>query len=83
MPHSRQRNKHHHHAQQHHAPAAGNTKAKRNASVLMAIIFGVFGLAIGTYAGGKDLVWIIGGAILGILVGYFVGSRIDKTFAVK
>ena len=49
----------------------------------MAIIFGVFGLAIGTYAGGKDLIWIIGGAILGILVGYFVGSRIDKTFAVK
>lgn len=49
----------------------------------MAIFVGVFGLAAGAFFSGYSITWIIVGAIVGALTGYFIGSGIDRTFAKK
>ena len=75
MPESRNRQKHdHHHSTAHHGPA----KRKRSAASVLAILAAILGLAVAFFSQGADALWMIIGAALGAVIGYLIGSNMDK-----
>ncbi|MEP7255108.1 MAG: hypothetical protein ABI666_04985 [Ferruginibacter sp.] len=77
MPRSKKR-KHHHD----YKPSPNAEKAKKNRSaVLIAIIFcGIIGMGIAFFAFDNAL-WMLAGAAIGAVVGYFAGKQLDRSFS--
>jgi uncharacterized membrane protein YfcA len=54
--------------------AASRTKA----AIILAILGAVVGFAVGYFASGGHLIWIISCLAGGIAIGYYIGKRIDE-----
>ena len=81
MPRSKQR-KHHHDPQQH--PAGAKKTGKGRSAVTVAVIFfALLGLGIAFFASGSSILWMLLGALVGGVAGYFFGKQIDKSLASK
>jgi uncharacterized membrane-anchored protein len=80
MPQSKKR-KHHHEFH----PAANAEKAKKNKSAVLVagIFFCLLGIGIAYFAAGASLLWLLTGAVAGVVAGYFFGKQIDKSFSKK
>jgi len=83
MPRSKKRKNHHD-----YRPPANAVKSKKNRSaVTIAIIFfALSGIGIGYFAAGNSTLWplwLIAGAIVGSIAGYYFGRQIDKSFSKK
>ena len=80
MPQSKKR-KHHHD----YRPPANAVKSKKNRSAVSIgiIFFALIGVGIAFFAFGSSLLWLIAGAVIGGVGGYFFGRQIDKSFSKK
>jgi sterol desaturase/sphingolipid hydroxylase (fatty acid hydroxylase superfamily) len=80
MPSSKKRQHHH----QHHSQAAqaamtgGASKANERIVTAAVVLFAIIGLGIAFFASDGKIVWIIGGAVIGCIAGYFFGKAIKK-----
>lgn len=80
MPRSKKRKKHH----EYHPPADTVKSKKNRSAVLIAVLFfGLLGISVAYFVRGTAPLWLAGGAILGVVGGYFFGKQIDKSFAKK
>jgi F0F1-type ATP synthase assembly protein I len=80
MPRSKKRKSHH----DYHPPAnAAKSKKNRSAVLVAAIFFALIGIGIAYFAAGLNPLWLIVGAALGALGGYFFGHQIDRSFSRK
>jgi hypothetical protein len=78
MAESRHRHKHAHHPSSQHAGGRQEGKPTvRKAGLILAIFFGLVGLAIAFFAVGSTTAIIIGG-VIGLVAGFLVGSRLDR-----
>lgn len=83
MPRSRKRKKHHD-----YQPPANAVKSKKNRSAIpVGIVFlGIIGIGIAYFAGGSGtywMLWLLLGAIIGCIAGYYFGRQINRSFAKK
>jgi CDP-diglyceride synthetase len=83
MPKSKTR-KHHH---EYHPPANAE-KAKKNKSATSAgiVLFAIIGMGIAYFAASEStlwLLWLVAGAFVGAVGGYYFGKQIDRSFAKK
>ena len=80
MPRSKKRKNHHD-----YRPPANAVKSKKNKSAVLisVIFFGLIGIGIAFFAFGSALLWLLAGAVLGGIGGYFFGKQIDRSFAKK
>ena len=82
MPRSKQRK--HHHDQQHHHPVGPKKESKSRSAVTVAVIFfALLGMGIAFFATGSSILWMLLGALLGGVGGYFFGKQIDRSLAKK
>ena len=83
MPRSKTR-KHHH---DFHPPANAVKSTKNRSAVLIGVIFfGLIGVGIAFFAvgsSGLNALWLIAGAVLGAIGGYYFGRQLDKSFSKK
>jgi len=79
MPRSKKR-KHHHD----YKPPPNAEKAKKNKSAVlfMGILCAVIGMGIAYFAL-ENYWWLLAGALVGAVVGYYTGKQIDRTFSNK
>lgn len=70
---------HHRKKHKHFQPPPHARKAKGGAASLLAIVGAVAGLAIAFFADQENIVLWITGLVIGALLGYFIGRRIDTT----
>ncbi len=80
MPRSKKRKHHHDH---HTPPSLIKTGKKRNAVLVAVVFFGLLGLGIAYFAAGASIGWLIAGAAVGALAGYFFGRQIDSAASKK
>ncbi len=74
MPQSRKRHGHHEYKKAAGIPAAQRTKGR----TLWALLFGAFGLIISFFAA-NNTYWVLAvGALLGAVIGYLVGKRMEQ-----
>lgn len=78
MPRSKKR-KHHH--EQHIPPHTVKSENSRSAVKVAVIFFGLLGLGIAYFAAGASIPWLIAGAAVGAIAGYFFGKQIDRSFS--
>ncbi|MGB4843583.1 MAG: hypothetical protein WBP16_03900 [Ferruginibacter sp.] len=83
MPKSKTRKNHHD-----YRPPANAVKSKKNKSAVTVgiVFFALIGMGIGYFAAGTSqfwILWLIGGAVLGSIGGYYFGKQIDKSFSKK
>jgi membrane associated rhomboid family serine protease len=79
MPQSRKRPGHH----EHHQPSAVPAKQRTKGRIILAILLGVFGLAIAFFAAGINYaVWVIG-AFIGAFIGYVIGRNMERDMSHK
>jgi len=80
MPRSKKRKNHHD-----YRPPANAVKSKKNKSAVLVgvIFFGLIGIGIAFFAFGAAPLWLLAGAVLGGIGGYFFGRQIDRSFAKK
>jgi hypothetical protein len=80
MPSSKKRQHHH----QHHSQAVqaampkGASKANERIVTAAVVLFAVIGLGIAFFASDGKIVWVIAGAVIGAVTGYFFGKAIKK-----
>jgi hypothetical protein len=80
MPRSKKR-KHHH---DFHPPTHTDKAQKTKSAVLVAgIFFCLLGVGIAYFAAGASLLWVLTGAVVGAVAGYFFGLQIDRSFSKK
>jgi len=80
MPRSKKRKQHHD-----YHPPANAVKSKKNKSAVMigVIFFGLIGAGIAFFAAGSNPIWLIVGAVAGVIGGYYFGRQLDKSFSKK
>jgi hypothetical protein len=82
MPQSKKR--HHPHPQQHHTTDGKPTINKSGKLVNAGIIFfALLGLGISFFIAGPSIVWLIIGAVVGGVAGYFFAREMSKTLSKK
>lgn len=87
MPTSRHRHKHPHHPHPKPQPKGGHSAAaakpapRKSAITMMVVLLAIFGTGIAFLSAGADTTWLIGGALLGAVAGYFTGQGMDKAAA--
>ena len=83
MPKSKTR-KHHH---EYHPPAnAVKSKKNRSAVTIGIVFFAIIGIGIAYFAAGLAPLWplwLLAGAVIGAIGGYYFGLQIDKSFSKK
>ena len=75
----------HHRHKKHHPPPhhPASAKPKRKTAVTVFIVFlGLFGLGIGYFAAGT-IAALIAGALIGGVMGYFIGHNLDRMASKK
>jgi hypothetical protein len=78
MPSSKKRQHHHHQKQVHQTMPAGGSKTNERIVAAAAVLFAVVGLGIAFFASNGKLVWVIAGAVIGGIAGYFFGKALKK-----
>ena len=73
MPQSRKRHGHHEFHQPSPVPAKQRTKGR----ITVAILFAVFGLIVGFFAAGDNIIALIIATILGAVIGYIIGKNME------
>lgn len=73
MPRSRNRPGHHY-----QKPADIPARQRMKGRIVWAILFGVFGLAIAYFASGGSYPALIVGALIGCVLGYWVGKNMEQ-----
>ena len=73
----------HKHKQPTHQGSGVHKKVPLPATIKMALIFGLAGLAAGALASQLNMGWMLGSALIGALGGFLIGQRIDKASAKK
>lgn len=73
--------KHHHDFHPPGQPA--NTQKNKSAVLVASIFFSLLGTGIAYFAFETNLLWLLIGAVLGAVGGYFFGQQIDKSFSNK
>lgn len=90
MPTSRHRKKHAHHqhhpransnASNHGAQATARHPKKKSAVTIMIVFLAVIGVGVAFLAGGTNSTFLLGGALVGAIAGYFIGHGMDKMVA--
>lgn len=90
MPISKQRHKHGHqyhpnrkvHAKKTSLDAVHAKVAPRKSAItIMVILLAVFGTGIAFLSAGAEITWLLAGALLGAIAGYFIGQSMDKAAA--
>lgn len=82
MPQSKKRHHSHHQHQQQHAPGNKPPVTKSGRVVKAAIIFfSIIGLLIGYFIAGAEIPWLITGAAIGGVAGYFFGRQMNNTLS--
>ena len=83
MPRSKTR-KHHH---DYRPPANAIRSTKNKSAVSIGIVFfALIGMGIAYFAAGDSslwLLWLVAGAVIGSIGGYYFGRQIDKSFDKK
>lgn len=82
MPRSKQR-KHHHDPYQPHATGPKKENKSRSAVTIAVVFFALLGMGIAFFATGSSILWMLLGALVGGVGGYFFGKQIDKSLASK
>ncbi|MCX8020987.1 MAG: hypothetical protein N2747_10890 [Chitinophagaceae bacterium] len=78
-PHHRKKHKTHlKQFRQSHFSVLSDTKAKTKAVSLFTLAGGITGLAIGYFASGGVLFWVVVGLLIGGAIGYLLGNRIEN-----
>lgn len=77
MPSSRKRHGHHNYQK----PASIPTKQRTEGRTFWAILFGIFGLFIGYFAAGNNVLGLTIGTLVGAVAGYFIGKNMEKDAA--
>lgn len=83
MPKSKTRKNHHH-----YTPPGNAVKSRKNKSAVSVgiVFFALLGMGIGYFADGSSqwwFLWVLIGAIIGAIGGYYFGRQLDKSFAKK
>jgi CDP-diglyceride synthetase len=83
MPRSRKIKNHHD-----YQPPANAVKSKKNRSAVTIgiVFFALIGMGIGYFAAGASSLWplwLVAGAVLGAIGGYYFGRQIDRSFSKK
>ena len=83
MPRSKTRKNHHD-----YRPPVNAIKSKKNKSAVSIgiVFFAIIGMGIAYFAAGSTslwLLWLVGGAVIGSVAGYYFGRQIDKSFTKK
>lgn len=73
MPRSRQRPGH-----DYQKPADVPASQRVKGRAFWAILFAIFGLGIAFFAGGTNWVYLLVGALLGAVIGYYAGKSMEK-----
>ena len=77
MPESKKRQQH-----QHHQPPHKQSSKKNNRVVAVAVIFfALIGFGIAFFGAGSNIIWLLAGAIIGGICGYFFGHQIDNAIS--
>jgi membrane associated rhomboid family serine protease len=76
MPQSRKR-----HGHPHHKPAAIPAKQRTSGRTIWALLFAIFGALVGLFSSGINYIAIAAGALVGALLGYYVGKTLEKEAA--
>lgn len=63
------------------APVKTKAAPRKSAVTIMVILLAIFGTGIAFLSAGADTVWLLGGALLGAVTGYFIGQSMDKMAA--
>lgn len=83
MPRSKTRKNHH----DYRTPAnAVKSKKNRSAVTVCIVFFAIIGIGIAYFAAGATplwLLWLLIGAVMGSVGGYYFGLQIDKSFSKK
>lgn len=77
MPQSKKR-KSQVHAHQDFIP---HKKQRKSIAPVAMVVCAILTLGITWFAVGASIPWLLGGVVLGIIVGYFAGKQMDKSFA--
>lgn len=79
-PHHRKKHKAHlKQFQKRAAITTGESKEKAKASTVFAITGAVVGIGVLYFATQGDLIWALGGGVVGGAVGYLMGRSVDKS----
>ena len=83
MPRSKTRKNHHD-----YRPPANAVKSKKNKSAVSIgiVFFAIIGMGIAYFAAGSTslwLLWLVAGAVIGAIGGYYFGKQIDRSFEKK
>ena len=79
MAQSRKRSGHH----PHQKSSAVHARQRTNGRIVWALLFGVFGLLMAFFASDGYYVYLVIGAVLGCLLGYYIGRRMEEDVAHK
>jgi len=82
MPQSRQRHKHHHHNTPTNTPHSPRPATRKSAAPIMAIFVAVIAVGITFLSGAGTTILVVAG-IGGAIVGFLIGSSMDKTASKK
>jgi uncharacterized membrane protein YfcA len=79
MPQSRHRHKHHR-PHPHDLARQSNTgkTARRNPVTIMVVFVGIMGIIVALISAGTAPVWLLAGALVGGVIGYFIGKRMSR-----
>ena len=75
MPQSRKRQGHHPYKKTSNIPASQRTTGH----LTWAILFAIFAALICFFAFGTNVILLIGGAVVGAIIGYIVGRKMEKS----
>ncbi len=79
MPSSKKRQHHHNKQQQaNHPMPPGGSKTNERIVTAAAVLFAVVGLGIAYFASDGKITWVLAGAFIGGITGYFFGKSLKK-----
>jgi hypothetical protein len=78
MPSSKKRQHHHQQKQANHAMSTGGSKANERIVTAAIVLFAIIGLGIAFFASDGKIIWVLAGAVIGAVAGYFFGKAIKK-----
>ncbi|HEX2606525.1 MAG TPA: hypothetical protein VHK91_04060 [Flavisolibacter sp.] len=79
MPESRKRPGHHEHQKPSNIPSSQRTKGR----ITWAILIGLFGLILTYFSASDNYLLLIAGTLIGGIIGYIIGMRMEKDVSHK